>query len=71
MKSNAVVIAAATIVGVVQAQAQGLGGTSYCGTTWVDAVSLCMTPCPTGAPTECDMGQTCFANTPVSVPSVS
>jgi hypothetical protein len=40
--------------------------TSYCGTTWVDAVSLCMTPCPTGAPTECDLGQTCFANTPVS-----
>jgi hypothetical protein len=68
MKYNAVVIAAATtIVGVVQAQAQGLGGTtSYCGTTWVDAVSLCMTPCPTGAPTECALGQTCFANTPVS-----
>ena len=68
MKYNAVVIAAATtIVVLVQAQAQGLvETTSYCGTTWVDAVSLCMTPCPTGAPTECALGQTCFANTPVS-----
>jgi len=62
MKS-VVVIATATaaFASVVQAQ------TNYCGTTWVDAVSLCINPCPTGAPTECAMGETCFANTPVSL----
>ena len=38
----------------------------YCGATWVDAVSSCLTPCPTGSPSDCAIGETCFAGTPVS-----
>ena len=38
----------------------------YCGATWVDAVSSCITPCPTGSPSDCAIGETCFAGTPVS-----
>ena len=63
-KMKSVVVIATTtaaFASVVQAQ------TNYCGTTWVDAVSLCINPCPTGAPTECALGETCFANTPVSL----
>lgn len=40
---------------------------NYCGTSWVDAVSRCAKNCPSGAPSECFNGETCFAGTPVSV----
>lgn len=40
---------------------------NFCGTSWMDAVGKCSRPCPTGAPTQCGGGETCFANTPVSV----
>ena len=39
---------------------------NFCGTSWMDAVGKCSRPCPTGAPTQCGGGETCFANTPVS-----
>jgi hypothetical protein len=45
----------------VRSQSNG----NYCGSTWIDAVSRCAKPCPTGAPTECFGGETCFAGTPV------
>jgi hypothetical protein len=32
----------------------------------MDAVSRCAMSCPTGAPSECIGGETCFAGTPVS-----
>ncbi|KAL3775108.1 hypothetical protein ACHAW5_001511 [Stephanodiscus triporus] len=41
----------------------------YCGASWVDAVSLCDVPCPAGSPSECPLGETCFAGTPCVVPS--
>lgn len=41
-------------------------GGNYCGTGWMDAVSRCAKPCPSGAPTDCMTGETCFAGTPVS-----
>lgn len=40
---------------------------NYCGSSWMDAVSRCAKSCPSGAPTECIGGETCFAGTPVSV----
>mmetsp|Transcript_18470 Transcript_18470/g.38287 ORF Transcript_18470/g.38287 Transcript_18470/m.38287 type:complete len:838 (+) Transcript_18470:89-2602(+) len=44
----------------VYAQSAG----NYCGSSWLDAVSKCQQPCPTGAPSECAPGETCFAGTP-------
>lgn len=46
----------------VYAQSAG----NYCGSSWLDAVSKCQQPCPSGAPSECAAGETCFAGTPVS-----
>ena len=40
---------------------------NFCGTSWVDAVTTCQRPCPSGAPSDCGGGETCFANTPVSL----
>lgn len=40
---------------------------NYCGSSWMDAVSRCAKSCPSGAPTECIGGETCFAGTPVSL----
>jgi len=37
---------------------------NFCGESWVDAVAWCRRPCPTGAPTQCGDGETCFADTP-------
>jgi len=50
-------------VQVVVVLAQG----NFCGTSWVDAVTTCQRPCPSGAPSDCGGGETCFANTPVSL----
>ncbi len=52
-------------VAVVPVGGQGAGSGNYCGASWVDAVSSCLTPCPTGMPTDCAIGETCFADTPV------
>ncbi|KAL3768546.1 hypothetical protein ACHAWO_011501 [Cyclotella atomus] len=41
---------------------------NYCGSTWMDAVSRCAMSCPTGAPSECIGGETCFAGTPCLEP---
>jgi len=54
----------AVVLLVVVSRAAVVRAGNFCGTTWVDAVSSCARACPTGAPTGCGPGETCFANAP-------
>ena len=47
---------------VVSAAIEG----AFCGQTWSLAISTCNRPCPSGAPSECFEGETCYAGTPCS-----
>jgi len=55
------VIAAAASLAVLPSTS---ASENFCGSTWVDAVSSCARDCPTGAPSDCSAGETCFAGTP-------
>ena len=57
-------VAAAAAVSILATPAKANG--NFCGTTWNDAVSRCARDCPSGAPSQCASGETCFAGTPVS-----
>ncbi|KAL7469555.1 hypothetical protein ACHAXS_009816 [Conticribra weissflogii] len=39
-----------------------LPGFNYCGVDWTDANTKCGKACPSGESTECDFGETCFAD---------
>lgn len=39
-----------------------LPGFNYCGIDWTDANTKCGKACPSGESTECDFGETCFAD---------
>mmetsp|Transcript_14493 Transcript_14493/g.29061 ORF Transcript_14493/g.29061 Transcript_14493/m.29061 type:complete len:1465 (-) Transcript_14493:99-4493(-) len=39
-----------------------LPGFNYCGIDWADASTKCGKACPSGESTECDFGETCFAD---------
>eukprot|EP00804_Cyclotella_cryptica_P010623 CCRYP_005442-RB/>CCRYP_005442-RB protein AED:0.09 eAED:0.09 QI:133/0.93/0.88/1/0.87/0.82/17/1617/824 len=59
-KTVASVITLVLMSSSVTSQSNG----NYCGTSWIDAVSRCAKNCPSGAPSECFNGETCFAGTP-------
>jgi hypothetical protein len=64
IKLNTMVIFALKILLMIPSSVRSQG--NYCGTTWMDAVSRCAKSCPSGAPSDCFNGETCFAGTPVS-----